>query len=160
MLKERAHVVCAMMLAALIFGLDQLSKEWVLEFFIQTPPPVKITDFFNLVIVMNRGMSFGLLSGLDAVYFMIAATTLIALCVLVWLWRVRDRWLALPLGLVLGGAFGNICDRFRYGAVVDFLDFHVAGQHWPAFNVADSAIVVGVALIAWRSLILPPRETM
>lgn len=160
MRRPPAHVVRAALLALGVFVLDQASKQWVLALFVGMPPPVEVTGFFNLVLVLNKGVSFGLFSGLDAVYAMIAITSTVACGVAVWLWRLQDLWLTWPLGLVLGGAVGNICDRFYYGGVVDFLDFHVAGFHWPAFNVADSAIVIGVVLIAWRSLILPSHRTM
>jgi signal peptidase II len=70
----------------------------------------------------------------------------------VWLMRARNRWLGAGLGLVIGGAIGNAIDRVRLGAVVDFLDVHAAGYHWPAFNVADSAITVGVLLLLFDSL--------
>ena len=69
-----------------------------------------------------------------------------------WLYRAESRILAVAIGMVLGGAIGNLIDRARFGAVVDFLDFHALGHHWPAFNVADSAITVGVALLLYDSL--------
>jgi signal peptidase II len=148
------------MLAALVLSLDQWSKQEVLGYLADNSGAVRVTSFFNLTLVWNQGVSFGIFSGADARYLLLGFTGCIAAGVLVWLWRTKERWLALPLGLVIGGALGNIIDRFRYGAVVDFLDFHVYGQHWPAFNVADSAIVVGVCLIAWQNLILPKAETM
>jgi len=154
------HVVKGLILAALIIAADQGSKLAMLEAFQQIPPPIEVAPFFNLTLVMNRGMSFGLLSGLDAVFVMIGITLIILSAVVVWLWRTPDSWLAWPLGLIIGGATGNIIDRFRYGAVVDFLDVHIGVYHWPAFNVADSAIVVGVLLIVWRSLILHDTRTM
>ena len=160
MLKPPPHLLRAAALAFAVLALDQWSKQAVLAFFRETPPPVDVAPFFNLALVFNRGMSFGLFSDADAVFAMLAVTGSIALGVLIWLWRTHDTWLAWALGPVLGGALGNIIDRIRYGAVVDFLDFHLGGYHWPAFNVADSAIVCGVALIAWRSLILPERKTM
>jgi len=70
----------------------------------------------------------------------------------VWLWKSGNRWSGAATGLVIGGAIGNVVDRLQYGAVVDFLDFHVAGYHWPAFNVADSAICVGAGMLILETL--------
>jgi signal peptidase II len=82
----------------------------------------------------------------------------IAAGLLVWLSRERDRASALAIGLVLGGAIGNVIDRLRHGAVVDFLDFHLSGYHWPAFNLADSAIVVGALLLVAESFMVKKKE--
>jgi signal peptidase II len=75
------------------------------------------------------------------------------------MWRVNETLLAVALALVIGGAVGNVIDRIRFGAVVDFLDFHVAGWHWPAFNIADSAITIGVILLILDSLKSRPENT-
>lgn len=160
MLKPSRHCICGLMLALAIMAADQLSKQAILSLYHTTPPPIEITPFFNLVMVWNRGMSFGLFSEHDALVAMIGITLSITLGVMVWLWRTQEVWLGWPLGMVIGGAVGNIIDRLRFGAVADFFDVHVVGYHWPAFNIADSAIVIGVAIIAWRSLILPKAETM
>jgi signal peptidase II len=77
---------------------------------------------------------------------------------LVWLRRTEHWLIAIGLGLVIGGALGNVVDRLRYGAVVDFLDFHAAGYHWPAFNVADAAICIGAAVIVVDGLLAPRRQ--
>ena len=77
----------------------------------------------------------------------------ITAALVVWLNRITSRWSAAAIGFVIGGAIGNVIDRVRFGAVADFLDFHVSGYHWPAFNLADSAITVGVAILLWESLI-------
>lgn len=143
-----------LVLAALVILLDQASKAWVLSAF-HLGESLPVTDFFNLVLVMNPGASFSFLAdagGWQKWFFIV-----LALAVSAWLvWEIRrhaaERLLPLAFALVLGGALGNIIDRFRFGAVVDFLDFHVAGWHWPAFNVADSAITVGVVLLLWLQL--------
>ena len=75
-----------------------------------------------------------------------------------WLWRTANPLLGLALGLVIGGAVGNVIDRVRFGAVVDFLDFHALGYHWPAFNVADAAINVGIAILLVETFLLPDRR--
>ena len=140
-------------LAAVVVLLDQLSKWWVLRLLLPRAPHermIEFTPFFNLVLVSNRGVSFGLFNdGNEATNALIftAIAAVIVVCLVVWLTRTRDALLTVAIGLVIGGAIGNVIDRLRLGWVVDFLDFHAAGWHWPAFNVADSAIVVGVGLM-------------
>ena len=119
-----------------------------------------LTPFFNLVLTLNRGMSFGLFNavhgsgaGVNAVLFSLVAAIIVA-GLIYWLSRVATPLLAFAIGLVIGGAVGNVIDRIRYGAVVDFLDFHIGAYHWPAFNLADSAICVGVAVMLFDSLLL------
>jgi signal peptidase II len=141
-----------------IIVLDQLSKAGVLGFFTGDVPGQQetITSFFNLVLIHNRGMSFGLFNhngGLNALLFSLVAAVIVTVLIY-WLSRVESSVLAMAIGLVIGGAIGNVIDRIRFGAVVDFLDFHVGSWHWPAFNVADSAICVGVAVMLLDSLLL------
>ena len=137
-------------LAAVVLVLDQASKWWLLEI-VGMPfrPPIVVTPFFNLVMVWNRGVSFGLFAHEDALmpYVLSGVAIAVSTGLFVWLSRADRRWIAVALGLVIGGAVGNVIDRLRFGAVADFFDLHVAGWHWPAFNVADAAIVVGVAMI-------------
>lgn len=160
MLKNHVHIIKGLLLALLVLACDQWSKRAVLAVFAENPEPRHITSFFDLTLVWNRGMSFGLFSGQDARLAMLLITGGITCAVLVWLWRAREGWQFFPLGLVIGGAIGNIIDRLLYGAVVDFLYFHLGEYYWPAFNVADSAVVTGVLLIMWRSLIFPEQKTM
>ncbi len=147
-----------LLLALLILVADQASKAPLLDLMAQYPGGIEITSFFNLVMVWNRGVSFGLFSDADDSrrWILIAAAAAITLWLLVWLWRGPNRLVALALGLVIGGALGNILDRLRFGAVADFFDFHLFGWHWPAFNIADCAIVVGVGLLLLDSFI--PRR--
>jgi signal peptidase II len=142
------------LIALLVIVLDQFTKWWILDIVMAPPRRIEVTGFFDLVLVMNRGVSFGMLgggpewvtAGLTAFALLLAA----ALCI--WMWRADNLMLGAALGLVVGGALGNVIDRIRFGAVVDFLDFHVAGYHWPAFNVADSGITIGVVLLILDSL--------
>ncbi len=150
-------------LAALTVAADQLAKSWILAVFAPAALAGRewvLTDYFNLVLVWNRGMSFGFLNrdsrGNPIALSLLAAVIVAAL--LVWLWRTRDRLVATGIGLVAGGAIGNVIDRFRFGAVADFLDVHWGSWHWPAFNLADSAITVGVALLVIDGL-LARRES-
>lgn len=135
--------------------LDQISKWLFLDIMRSAGGIIEVTGFFNLVMVWNRGVSFGMLSDHAELgrWGLSGLALAIAIGLFFWL-RRADHWmLATALGLVMGGAVGNVIDRVRFGAVFDFLDFHVAGYHWPAFNVADSAIVVGVGLILLDGLL-------
>ncbi|MFQ5984905.1 MAG: signal peptidase II [Alphaproteobacteria bacterium] len=135
--------------AAAVVAVDRLVKWWLIAALGPDERVLEVTPFFALVMVWNRGLSFGLLAT-DLSYlpwlFIAVAAGIVAGLVL-WLRRVRLWWLAAGIGLVIGGAVGNVIDRLRYGAVADFFDLHVAGYHWPAFNVADAAISVGVVLL-------------
>lgn len=145
-------------LAAVILVLDQATKWWILEI-VRLPElgRIEVLPFLNLTMVWNRGVTFGLLAG--EAWWHAWALAGIALAVVValtvWLARAPDRWTALALGLVLGGAIGNVIDRIRFGAVVDFIDLHAFGWHWYVFNVADSAIVTGVILLLAHALLRP-----
>jgi signal peptidase II len=118
--------------------------------------PVQITPFFNIVTVWNTGISFGMLddTGYNLTYLLIGVALAITFGLGIWLWREQGRLAMAALALVIGGALGNLVDRVRLGAVFDFLDFHVAGYHWPAFNLADSCVVIGVALLVIDSIVL------
>jgi signal peptidase II len=135
--------------APLWFAADQLSKSGVIEHVLVSPERiVPVTSFFNLVLGWNRGVSFGMLSGLALAPWTLALlAVVIAGGLLVWLCRTKSWLVAGGLGLVIGGALSNAVDRLRHGAVTDFIDFHVAGWHWPAFNLADAGIVCGVAAL-------------
>lgn len=139
-------------LATFVVVLDQASKAWMLGSF-RYMESLVVTSFFNLVLVYNSGAAFSFLAGAGGwqKWFFVA----LALGISTWLLSLlrqhaQERLLPAALSLILGGAIGNVIDRLRFDAVVDFLDFHLAGYHWPAFNVADSAITVGVALMLWH----------
>lgn len=136
-------------LAALVVLADQLTKALVLSRF-ALGERLEVTGFFNMVLVYNKGAAFSFLS--DAAGWqtpLLIGFALVAIGILGTLIvrSPRRRLLCTGLALILGGALGNLIDRFRYGQVVDFLDLHAAGWHWPAFNVADSAITVGALLL-------------
>ena len=153
----------SMVLVAATLVIDQLTKQLLLDYLLKLDTkmlPV-IDDFFRLVIVWNRGVSFGLLGGDRPLPAWLLSGVAVAVCVGLFLWlRRTDRALTgWGIGLVMGGAIGNVIDRARWGAVFDFADFHVRQWHWPAFNVADSAIVVGVGLMLIDSLIGEKQRT-
>jgi signal peptidase II len=144
--------------AAVIVVLDQLSKAAVLAHFAGRDLGERetVTSFFSLALTYNRGISFGLFNGgagLNVLVFSLAAAAIVAVLVY-WLSRVTSPFLAVAIGFIVGGAIGNVIDRVRLGAVVDFLDFHVGYLHWPAFNLADSAICIGVAAMLLDGLLL------
>lgn len=136
-------------LAGTIIVLDQLTKAWIVAMF-RLGDAVAVASFFNLVFVFNAGASFSFLAdagGWQKWFFIALAFGISGWLVVMLRQHAADRLLASALSLILGGALGNVIDRLRFGAVVDFLDFHWAGIHFPAFNVADSAISVGVVLM-------------
>ncbi len=141
--------------AAAVAVADQLVKWWAIPALSATPGGVEVLPFFNLVMVWNRGVSFGLLGGAALPPWLLAGFAgLVAVGLAVWLARVGGRWLVVGIGLIIGGAVGNIVDRLRHGAVADFFDIHIGAYHWPAFNVADAAISVGLAVLVIDSLLI------
>lgn len=138
----------------LVIVLDQVSKFWLMNTF-QYGEGVALTSFFNLVYERNNGAAFSFLAsagGWQRFFFIGIATVASILIVYLLRKHAAERCFCLALSLVLGGALGNLIDRVRFGYVVDFLDFYYAGWHFPAFNVADSAITLGAALLIWDSL--------
>lgn len=143
------------LLALAVLVADQVSK-WLVLGTLDPYRSIEVTPFFNLVLVWNRGVSFGMLNTLGdhGPWLLTLLAAGIGAFLLVWLYRETRPLTRAALWLVLAGAVGNTIDRLRFGAVVDFLDFHAGGLHWPAFNVADSAIVVGAGLILLDGLVL------
>ena len=137
--------------SALVVVLDLATKAWV-SHALAYGDVVRVTSLFNLVLTHNAGAAFSFLAGAGGWqrWFFTAVAIVISAVLVVMLRRPhRDRLVPLALALVLGGALGNLWDRLALGHVVDFVQLHAAGYYWPAFNVADSAITVGVALLLW-----------
>ncbi len=134
--------------AAVAFGLDQATKQIALVS-LGSGDSISVAPFLTLTLGLNEGISFGMF----ATWFsgrpllLVGIAMVIVAFVVAWLWQTRSRSRAIALGAILGGALGNICDRVRIGAVVDYLDFHAWDYHWPAFNVADASILCGVATL-------------
>lgn len=147
--------------AAVVVVLDQLTKWWAMTSIPQHRPITVIAGFFDLVNIRNRGAAFGFLnrSDIEWQFWLFLAATVIAAWAIVSLVRTarHDPLFFIALGCVMGGALGNLIDRVRFRAVVDFLDFYVGIWHWPAFNVADIAICVG-AFAACFAMYRAPRE--
>jgi signal peptidase II len=142
-------------LAAAIVLADQASKLAVLAA-MRHGDSIAMTGFFNLVLVFNKGAAFSFLASAPGWQTpLLAGIAVIAILIVGWmLWRHPGRTLLnLGLALILAGAIGNLIDRVAYGHVVDFLDFHAFGWHWPAFNVADSAITVGAGILIAESFV-------
>jgi len=149
-----ARFAAGLALAAVVAALDQISKLAVLDLFEGTPRAVEVTSFFRLVHVENRGISFGLFNDAPALGPWILSALAVAITVGLTIWLVRaDRWwLVLALGLIIGGAIGNTVDRLAKGAVTDFLLVHYREYTFPAFNLADSAITLGVVVLCLDAL--------
>lgn len=133
-----------------VLAADQASKYWVLEILrLEEIGSVPLLPFFNLTMVWNRGITFGLFSADSAAGGLVLAVVALAVVAAlgIWLWRAERGLVACSLGAVAGGAIGNVIDRTRFGAVVDFLHAHAFGWSWYVFNVADAAIVCGVAVL-------------
>jgi signal peptidase II len=134
-----------------IGAFDQLTKYIICS--LSSSLPLHVTSFFNLVFTQNRGMSFGLLNHTSSSVFYGVTGLVSLLCLYLgyWMWKEKSRAITLSLSLILGGALGNLVDRFWRGGVVDFLDFHIQSFHWPAFNMADSFIFLGVLALLWNN---------
>ena len=152
--------VWALLLVILIVIIDQISKKIIIGMIFNPYRVIEVTSFFNLVPVYNTGISFGLFntgSELGRWILVFAAIALI-IVLFIWLFRTKSVYVVVCLVLVLGGALSNLVDRIIIGAVIDFLDFHLLGFHWPAFNLADSCIVIGALLLLYKSLYLPTQK--
>ena len=159
--------VKGLLIAILVIIADQLSKYFVVTNILQVMPDngfanwlvqkgeqaefvmQKVTSFLNIVMVWNPGVSFGMLQTSQNMVFygLIAMALLVSIGFLVWLWREPTKIRGITVGLIVGGAIGNVWDRLRFNAVVDFIDVHAGNHHWPAFNIADSAISIAVAIL-------------
>lgn len=155
--QPRRFLVWGLVFVVLAFAVDQVTKGVALAAVPALTHGIEVLPFLDLVLLHNRGVTFGLLASDHPAgrWLLILLTGTITVALLVWLRRAQSRTQAAALGLIIGGALGNLMDRLRHGAVTDFLDFHVQGYHWPAFNLADSGIVLGVALLLITELRAP-----
>ena len=137
-------------LSLLVVILDQLTKIWVTAS-LELYQSISVLPFFNLVLVHNEGAAWSFLADAGGWqrWFLSGLAIVVSIAILVWLIRLKpqQRWLAGALALILGGALGNVIDRIMYGYVVDFIDVYYQQWHWPAFNIADSAISVGAVIL-------------
>jgi len=152
-----ARLFYALLIILLVVAADQASKAWILYDIMNPPSILPLLPFLDIVLTWNSGVGFGLLKahslwGSIALIFLAMS---ISIGLGVWLWRTKDKLLLLSLSMIIGGAVGNTIDRLRFGAVLDFIYVHVYifGYHFPAFNIADSAITVGAALLLLESYV-------
>ena len=160
-LGKRQRIVVAGGVLAIALAVDMLTKWLILNVVMAPPRVIEITPFFNLVLGFNPGISFGMFRDLffERPFVLVGIKAAIIAGLLVWATRTDRLLEAVALGLIAGGAAGNVMDRVLRGAVTDFLDFHVGAWHWPAFNTADAAITVGVGLLFTSSVWATKRTT-
>ncbi|MCU7886243.1 MAG: signal peptidase II [Candidatus Thiodiazotropha sp. (ex Lucinoma annulata)] len=148
-------------LSLMVILLDQASKQFA-ESMLTLYESVTVLPFFDLTLLYNKGAAFSFLSdqgGWQRWFFIILAIG-VTIVLIGWLWRLKreEQWIAVALSLIIGGAIGNVIDRILFGQVIDFLHFHYQGHYFPAFNVADSAITVGVAIMLYDALVLAKKR--
>jgi signal peptidase II len=154
----RKNIVLFIFGAIAVIVLDQITKAVITEKLFMYGSHKVIDGFFSLVYVMNPGAAFGFLAGAPEIFrylFFISVTVLAILLIIYYILKSKsqDVLMVISLTLIFGGAVGNLIDRIRFGAVVDFLDFYIGAWHWPAFNVADSAISIGAVLMILEMLV-------
>jgi len=144
-------------LTLLVIVLDQVTKLWA-DNALQLYRPVEVVPFFNLMLAYNPGAAFSFLSDAGGWqrWFFTVLSSVVSVVLVVWLYRLKEqeRWMAASLSLILAGAVGNLIDRIAYGHVIDFIDVYYQNHHWPAFNIADSAICIGAVIM----IVLTLRE--
>ena len=151
-------MLAALIVIVVVVG-DQLTKAWIMTHFVPFESSEIVPGLFSLTYLTNRGAAFGFLNGehgswRHAFFIGVALVAMVMMVILLRQMQKEGKWSIVSIALIFGGAAGNLIDRLRWGAVVDFLDFYWAGHHWPSFNVADSAITVGVSIFMvvhfWR----------
>ena len=151
-IKSKFTPILVISAALILAGLDQWTKVLATRNLSNFRPVVLIENFFQLILVKNKGAAFGLMSGMEdpARSIIFGVISIFAFIVFIYVYRTctPGGWMVpVAVGLIMGGAIGNIIDRVRLGYVVDYLDFFIGGYHWPTFNLADSCITVGVSLL-------------
>jgi signal peptidase II len=150
----------AVILAFKVIVIDQFTKLAVIEYFEKIGGTLEVAPILNIVKVYNKGISFGLFHGV-AYGNLVLSCLVITIVIGLWIWFLRNLifFNILPIGLITGGAIGNLVDRIEHAGVVDFIDFHWQGLHYPAFNIADGAIVLGVIILMFSILKTDRRES-
>jgi len=148
-------------LSVLVIALDQATK-LLAETFLAMHQPVPVLPSFNLMLTYNTGAAFSFLAGAGGWqrWFFLGLGAAVSVGLIVWLGRLKpgEKWLAIALALILGGAVGNLIDRAWLGQVIDFIQLYYDRWYWPAFNIADSAICIGALLMAWDQFAARPAE--
>ncbi|MCG7982304.1 MAG: signal peptidase II [Candidatus Thiodiazotropha lotti] len=148
-------------LSFVVILLDQLTKQMA-DRMLTLYEPVYVWPIFDLTLLYNKGAAFSFLSdqgGWQRWFFTILAIV-VTTVLTIWLWRLKqqEKWVAVSLSLIIGGAIGNVIDRILFGHVIDFLHFHYQQHYWPAFNIADSAITLGVGIMLYDALVLAKKR--
>lgn len=152
-MKSRKNLMVGILIISIVVALDAFAQARVFSILQDDSKPIAVTPFFNFVKVWNHGISFGMFNNLAYGQWILSLVALmISVFLIPLLLRATSSFESLAYSLIIGGAVGNVIDRVIYGAVADYLDFHAFGYHWPAFNVTDSAIFVGVALLLIYSI--------
>lgn len=148
-------MVWGLIVAVAVLLIDQISKFYIANYIMEGHSEIILAPFFSLVRAWNTGVSFSLFNDYGKLGVVILSTfaMVVVLMLLWWMYKEKDRLSQIGLGMIIGGAIGNVVDRIMFGAVFDFLDFHIAEYHWPAFNVADSFICTGAFLIVVAGLV-------
>jgi signal peptidase II len=149
-------------LSSIVFAVDRLTKSFIDSHVSPFDVHPVIPGFFDIVHSQNRGVAFGLMNDSNSVWrtavlIVFSAAALLLVAGMLWRASRLDRWTAMGLALVLGGAAGNLFDRIVWGSVTDFLEFYIRDWHWPTFNVADSCVVIGSGLLLLE-LLRPKRQ--
>lgn len=149
-------MLLGLVVAGLIIVCDQISKYYILHHFLGLNSYIQFGDYFNVVRAWNTGVSFSMFNNYGNVgaYVLSGIAIAVVLILFNWLRTEKSKLVQVALGMIMGGAIGNVIDRLRLGAVFDFLDFHIGENHWPAFNVADSFICIGAGLVILSAIIL------
>ena len=149
-------MLLGLVIAGLVIVFDQISKYYVLHHFLGFNSYIQFGDYFNVVRAWNTGVSFSMFNnyGNIGAYILSAVAIAVVIALFVWLRTEKSKLVQVALGMIMGGAIGNVIDRLRLGAVFDFLDVHIGEHHWPAFNVADSFICIGAGLIILSAVIM------
>jgi signal peptidase II len=153
----KKNIIIFILGATAVIILDQITKAAIVAKFFKHESRTVIDGIFNLVYVMNPGAAFGFLANMSETFryvFFIGITLVVILCIIYYIVKSKQQnmLMVISLALIFAGAVGNLIDRVRFGAVVDFLDVYIGTAHWPAFNVADSAISVGAMLMIWEMI--------
>ena len=144
---RQTNYILFAVISIMIVIVDFITKKWMLSVLFEIPRQIVVTSFFNLTPVWNKGISFGIMSSHpEIIRFIIPVLALLVILYLIRQIHLQRRMQQIGSAIIAGGAAGNVIDRFLYGKVVDFFDFHIGGYHWPAFNIADIAICAGVAI--------------
>ena len=164
--KDKKMLLISLFLIILIIAIDQFTKQWALNFISDiiektngVHTHVKKTSFFNIVLVYNNGISFGIFNNLffmkNILFIVISGITAFLIYLL---FKTKNNINLIAFAFIIGGAIGNLIDRVIYGAVIDFLDFHIKNLHWPAFNIADSAVFIGVVIYIINDFFLSKKN--